>query len=87
MVRIQQTIVEHVFGHHEVVGIPERVEALFPRPLEVVPAVPAFRDGLDPASRPEISGHLGALGELPCSAMADGIEAGRWTAAGSSTLR
>ncbi len=38
---------------------------------------PVFRDLPGPASRPEISGHLReTIGELPCAAMVDEIEAG-----------
>jgi anaerobic selenocysteine-containing dehydrogenase len=38
---------------------------------------PVFRDVPGPASRPELSGHLTeTIGEMPCSAMVDEIEAG-----------
>jgi anaerobic selenocysteine-containing dehydrogenase len=37
---------------------------------------PVFRAAPGPASRPEISGHLEGVGERPCSAIIDEIEAG-----------
>jgi len=52
-------------------GASKRLECFAPFPE------PVFRDLPGPASRPEISGHLReTVGDLPCAAMVDEIEAG-----------